>query len=95
MPFINQLYPIFYTALDYATGITDVSMMVRRPDGIVEGPFIMIEVTSASMLSGTYIYNYLPLQRGIYLFTIDSTTMSKRAEKSIEITEGIPFSTFR
>lgn len=93
MPALNFPFRIFYVAKNFTTGLTDVGLYVRRPDGVREGAFIMTEINDP-YLSGSYYYDYLPTQQGYYLFAMDSPSQPKRAEKSIEVLRNSPFAIF-
>lgn len=93
MPAINTAFRVFYESLDQIQGLTDVTLYVRRPDGVKEGSFIMTEIVDVNM-AGTYYYDYTPTQIGVYLFSVDSISQPKRDESAIECLSGSPFALY-
>lgn len=93
MPALNTLYRIYYVSKDSLSGLIDVTMYVQRPDATVEGPFTMTEIADTNF-AGTYYVDYMPVIAGFYIFKMDSASVSKPIERSVEIRQGSPFATF-
>ena len=93
MPRLNTVNRIFYVAKNETAGLTDVQLYIKRPDLVLEGPFPMLELLDSPM-TGTYYYDYTPVQQGAYLASMDSASQPKRAEQKFEVFLGSPFAIF-
>lgn len=93
MPALFTPTRIFYVAINNMAGLTDVQLYIKRPDLVLEGPFTMTEIVDPQV-SGTYYYDYTPVQQGSYLSICDSVSQPKRAERSFEVFLKSPFAVF-
>lgn len=67
--YVNEIFKLYYTARNYQTGLSTIRVLIRRPDNVNEGLFVMNEFDPA-MHKGIYLYEYTPLIVGEYLFTV-------------------------
>ena len=81
--FVNENYPVFYSAPERQTGLSDVYLRIVKPSGLTIGPFLMIELPGINE-KGIYRYDYVPDIEGEYLFsvTIPSVNFKDKAIKS-------------
>lgn len=80
MPAVGTLYSVRYVALDYTTGLTDVTLTVTRPDRIAETGYAMTEMPSNP---GIYYYDYSLSQVGQYTFTCNSVSVPLKFSQSV------------
>jgi hypothetical protein len=81
MASVGVTYRIYYVALDYTSGLTDVALIITKPDGTNESAVLMTELDS----SGVYYYDYIPATKGQYLFTVDSISKPYKFSKSLDV----------
>lgn len=86
MAFIGSSYRVYYVALNYTSGLTDVTVSIKKPDGTSLGPYAMIELDT----SGIYYYDYVLVNGGEYIFTADSTSVPSKFSKSVEANINVP-----
>ncbi len=81
--FVNENYPIYYSAPERQTGLSDVYLRIVKPDGITIGPFLMTELPGINE-RGIYKYDFSPLDEGEYLWsvTVPSLNFKDKAIKS-------------
>jgi hypothetical protein len=83
---INTLRDVIYVALDFATGITDLTLNVRKPDGTVLAPIILTEQGD-----GIYTASYTPDILGVWQEKITSVSNSDKVFRS-NIVEAVDIS---
>lgn len=84
MGITGKKHRVWYVAKDHTQFLSDVKLIVIRPDTIQEGPFLMGEYTPpTSATKGHYFYDYLPTLEGEYLFIVDSATIPKRFSQAV------------
>lgn len=86
-PLVNEVYTVYYEDPRRRTGLTDVQLKVRKPDGTFDGLFTMSEFGTNQHEQGIYIYDYTPNVIGEYLFMINVPSTGHRNSKSIHVTE--------
>lgn len=67
--FVNENYPVFYSAPERQTGISDVYLRIVKPNATTIGPFLMVELPGANE-KGIYKYDFVPDLEGEYLFSV-------------------------
>lgn len=80
MPYLGVPYRLAYEARSYRTGLTNVVALVYRPDGNIQGPFVLVEGTGVFL--GVYSYNLSTSvndPEGEYLVAYVSPTENIRA----------------
>lgn len=87
MAFVGQAYKVYYIAKNFTSGLTDVKMVVYKPNGNKQGVYDLIEVDTGDGL-GIYVYEYSDSDsEGTYLFVVNSATKSRRDAKQVYFTE--------
>lgn len=69
---LGRPYRVFYTAKNIQSGLTGIVANVMRPDGVVLGPFTLLELANTNF-SGIYYFDLLTTQlmpEGEYLVTV-------------------------
>lgn len=82
MIYQNTTYRIIYTAKNFVQNLTDVSLVITKPDGTNVGFFVMDEVPGKP---GLYYYDYLLDQLGRYIFDCNSTTNPNRHTFAVDV----------
>jgi uncharacterized protein YaeQ len=77
---INTQKKVVYVALNFQTGLTDLTLVVRKPDGTTLDPIIMSEQGD-----GVYVATYTPDALGIWQEKITSETNGDKAIRSYEV----------
>jgi hypothetical protein len=74
---VNTLRNVIYVALDFGTGLTDLTLVVRKPDGTLLSPIIMTEQGD-----GVYVASYTPDVIGVWQEKITSISNSDKVFRS-------------
>lgn len=77
---INKLKSIVYVALDFTTGLTDVTLAVRNPSGGVFATIIMTE-----QADGIYTASYTPDALGNWQEKVTSVTNNDKVIRAYEV----------
>lgn len=79
----DTLRKITYVALDFTTGLTDLVLKVRKPDGSLFGTFNFVEISPG----GVYEASYTPNELGKWQEEISSPTNGDKLINTIMVTE--------
>lgn len=83
MPYVGQTFRVHYIAKGFRTGLTDVTMVVYKPDGSKQGVYTLSEVNLGDG-KGIYYYDYVDSDiAGTYLFVINSLSHPKKDAKQV------------
>lgn len=74
---INTLREVVYVALDFAVGITDLTLVVRKPDGTTLAP-----ITLTEQADGVYVGSYTPDAVGTWQEKISSVSNGDKVFRS-------------
>ena len=85
--FRSQVFPVYYIAKNHKTCLSNVQLLVRKPDYSIEGLFAMTEFDPVNH-KGIYTYDYSPVDLGTYLFSVFENSTWKYSAH--EICEDIP-----
>jgi len=77
-------YKIYYTALNYTSGLSDVYVTIINPLDQTEGPYLMQEMDN----SGIYYYTYTPELQGTYLIIADCNSLQNKFSKTLNVVEN-------
>lgn len=80
MAFAGSTFRVRYASLNLTTGLTDVQLLVIRPDSTVDGPYTMTEEAG---YPGIYYYDYNLTSVGEYAFAANSATLPHKFAKSV------------
>ena len=77
------------------SGLTTVRLIVRRPDGVIEGIFPMSELTEPA-LAGVYMYEYTPTIAGNHLFSVfeNGVWEHNKSEEATILPTNVPVAKF-
>jgi hypothetical protein len=80
MAVIGKTFRVNYTAKNHTSGLTDVRMVVYKPNGTKLGVFVLDEYTDGDA-AGIYYYDFINADiEGVYLFVVDSPTKPLKSE---------------
>lgn len=80
---VGKSFRIRYVARNRQTGLTDVRMVVYKPDGVKQGVYSLTEVNLGDA-RGVYEYDYFDSDiEGVYMFVINSASYPLKDEKSV------------
>lgn len=83
MAYINETFRIHYISKNFTGGLTDVRMVVYKPNGVKQGVYILSEVNQGDG-AGIYYYDYVDSDiEGSYLFVINSPSLPKKDSKQV------------
>jgi len=82
---INTEKKVVYVALNFATGISDLTLEVRKPDGSVFS-FESTEGDFSEQGQGIYIAEYIPDTVGLWQEKVTSVINGDKAIRSYEVT---------
>lgn len=74
---INTVREVVYVALDFAVGLTDLTLLVRKPDGTSLAPIALTE-----QADGVYVGSYTPDAIGVWQEKISSVSNSDKVFRS-------------
>lgn len=77
---VNTVRRAFYVAVNCQTGLTDLNLEVRLPNGNMFGNFLMQEAGD-----GLYYVDYTPNVVGVFQEKVTSATHGDKAFRSVEI----------
>ena len=84
---VGDTVRISYIADSFTSGLTDVQMYVRNPNGSTLGVYTLDEWNG----DGIYYYDFDDADiAGTYLFVVNSVTKPKKDAKKLQITEILP-----
>lgn len=84
MAYIGQTYRINYISKGFTTGLTDVRMLVVKPDGTQLGIYNLIEFNGTGLAKGIYYYDFEDSDApGVYLFIVWSVAQNKKDAKQV------------
>ena len=77
---INTLREVVYVALDFALGVVDLTLTVRKPDGNSLAPIVLTEQTD-----GIYVGSYTPDAVGVWQEKITSVANGDKVFRSTTV----------
>ena len=89
MAFFGEKYHINYIAKDFKAGLTDVRMVVYKPNGVKLGVYTLAEVNVGDG-AGIYYYDFEDADmEGTYLFIVNSPSWPKKDAKQVFFEEKV------
>lgn len=86
---LNKVRTVSYVALDFTTGLSDVTLTVRRPDGSLyefeSGPVTQLVLTEVA--DGVYQGQYTPDELGLWTEKVVSVTNGDKAIGSFNVVD--------
>lgn len=83
MAFIDEPYRLHYIAKSFVTGLSDVKMVVYKPNGVKQGVYTLTELNQGDG-KGIYFYDYVDSDmEGTYLFVVNSPSVSKKDARQV------------
>jgi len=67
--YVGEEYPVYYVSKNKVSGLTNILLLVRKPDKSLQGFFSMYEFDHINY-PGRYLYEYIPDIEGKYLFSV-------------------------
>ena len=81
----DTIFRIYYVSDEYTTGLTDVSILIKKEDGTVVLPSTII----SELEEGIYYYDFTPTEETTYIVTIDSITKPLRSTQAFNIIQNL------
>lgn len=86
MAVVGKTFRVHYTAKNHTSGLTDVEMIVTKPDGTKMGVYTLTEYVDVDR-QGVYYYDFVDADvEGVYLFMVNSATKPLKDESQIYFT---------
>lgn len=83
MAFTGQPYRVHYIAKSFQQGLSDVRMVVYKPNGVKQGVYTLIELNAGDG-KGIYYHDYEDSDlEGTYLFVIDCLSNPKKDARQV------------
>lgn len=80
-PTINKVRKVVYVAKGFVTGLTDIVVVIRKPDGSLLSPAPVV----AEQGEGIYTFSYTPDVVGVYQEKITSVVNGDKAIRSVNV----------
>lgn len=83
MAYVTETYRLHYIAKDFKHGLTDVRMVVYKPNGVKQGIYALTELNAGDG-KGIYYYDYVDSDlEGTYLFVVNSLSTPKKDARQV------------
>ena len=83
MAYIGETFRIYYIAKNFVGGLSDVSMVVYKPNGVKQGLYMLTEVNMGDG-EGIYYYDYADSDmEGSYLFVVNSPSNPRKDARQV------------
>lgn len=81
---VNKLRKIHYVAVEFATGVSDFVVTIRKPDGSTLSP----APTVTEQGDGIYTFEYTPDVTGVWQEKVSSVANGDRVVRSVKVTSA-------